>query len=508
MPNPITYHQLNIAKIYRENLLKDQTSAQIRDEYFEENHDFIEGKTREDLSSYVSNANTGYMRLPPLDKFVYSFLKKASNVYSREAVIRIMNDQGAPVDPDDEDLKKINLLLKEMNYWAFAHDSQMRAKLHNTILRQVRYNKTLDLMYLQNGYNVGTCLVKSLKDYSLEPLFVAYEYMKKDSKYQYVIWKRPDENGEGGEVYFSDNAKWDYETYDFTGKKIPVGNNKGTSFNAYWPWIVQRERNQNELFWGHGFDAVVELVRFCYILLMVTGDDAIQETLRILILNFDPTGNKTEGGKIKVGIRNPIWKENAVPGDKTEAKGQILEAKLYIKEILEFTYALSDILGALHDIPNVLKQKLEKALSGIHQRLINEPILRSWSEDIVKVRKPDIETIETAIKINNYERGVRNVGENAQKTEKMISEKVFGNILVDYSEPKILTDPKEDLEVEVGKWKTGISNPILYVRRLNPDIPSDDKAKEYIKKNLDITKELKLAEQSLGSFNRNKPATE
>ena len=95
-----------------------------------------------------------------------------------------------------------------------------------------------------------------------------------------------------------------------------------------------------------------------YILLTVAGNDSIRQTIKLLIMNFDPTGNKTDDGKIKSGMENPILAENAVPGKGSDPKAEIISEEVNNEPILNLCYALADILGSLHNLPSLLKQSL------------------------------------------------------------------------------------------------------------------------------------------------------
>jgi hypothetical protein len=59
--------------------------------------------------------------------------------------------------------------------------------------------------------------------------------------------------------------------------------------------------------------------------------------------------------------------------------------------------------------------------------------------------------------------------------------------LVDFADPTMPTDPLEELEVEDKRWRMGLSNPVAFLRRKNPDIQNDDQATAAIAANVTAT---------------------
>ena len=126
----------------------------------------------------------------------------------------------------------------------------------------------------------------------------------------------------------------------------------------------------------------------------------------------------------------------------------------------------------MYSVDNILKANLTQSLSGIALRLKNEPILRQWKNDINIVRRADMEMLRKMIMINNYYR-----------PDKQISESVLNELQIDYQEPKVITDDAEEYALEKEKWNDGISSPVKYIMRRNPEF-TEQEAIDYIKQNL------------------------
>lgn len=62
--------------------------------------------------------------------------------------------------------------------------------------------------------------------------------------------------------------------------------------------------------------------------------------------------------------------------------------------------------------------------------------------------------------------------------------------LVDFADPTMPVDPMEELEVEDKRWRMGLSNPIDFLRRKNPDIQTDEKATATLAANIKLTSAL------------------
>ena len=199
-----------------------------------------------------------------------------------------------------------------------------------------------------------------------------------------------------------DLPKYDPQHRDLMGEKFPVAEGSDMYVGDYFPWQVFRYRRQNS-FWGNGMDSIVELIRSINILLTVLQDDTIREAIRILIMGFEPTGTKDIKGRIKTGIRNPIFSANAFSGDG-QAPTEILSANLYTDDILKYIDNLVEMVSATYSVESVLKAQMKQDLSGIALRIKNEPLLRQWSSDIMKVRNLDRQLIRKIVECNNYHR--------------------------------------------------------------------------------------------------------
>ena len=258
-----------------------------------------------------------------------------------------------------------------------------------------------------------------------------------------------------------------------SGTIEPVGMNEDIFAPEYengLPFTLYRYKDCYMDFWGNGMDSLVELVRSINILLTISNDDTIQESIRLLILNFNPTGVEGEAGQLKTGLRHPLFVEEGY--SDTDPNGKIVSADLYNDDIIKLIESLTDSLSSLHNVDNIIKKNLEQNLSGVSLRLKNEPLLRQWANDINKVRKSDIELIKNVVSVNNYHR-----------PKNQIPMQVFDNFELEYQEPQVVTDVKEEYELERMKWDDGTSSPLLYILRKNPEF-TEEEARDYLKKNI------------------------
>ena len=223
-------------------------------------------------------------------------------------------------------------------------------------------------------------------------------------------------------------------------------------------------------------DSLVELVRSINVLLTVTNDDTIQETIRILLLNFTPEGTVGEKGQLKTGLRHPLKPDDQLGGN--EMKAEILQADLYNDEVMKLIEGLWSVVSNTHNVGNVLKPDFKQAVSGLALRLQNEPLLRDWEHDINIMTPLDAQLVKTLIAVNNYHR-----------ESKEITLNITENLLIEYQEPNLVSDEKEEYDVEREKWKDGTSSPLLYVMRKNPEM-DEAEALEYIKTNLEVVDDL------------------
>jgi len=91
----------------------------------------------------------------------------------------------------------------------------------------------------------------------------------------------------------------------------------------------------------------------------------------------------------------------------------------------------------------------------------------------------DRDLLQTLVDVNNYHR----------EPGRQISDGFLERVSVDYQEPRIVTDEKEDYELERAKWEDGTSSPIRYILKKNPEF-NEDEAKEYIRLNLSDSNEI------------------
>jgi len=226
-------------------------------------------------------------------------------------------------------------------------------------------------------------------------------------------------------------------------------------------------------------DSLVELVRAINILLTITNDDTIQESIRILLLNFNPSGTKGDKDQIKTGLRHPIMPDDQLGKEKMD--GKILGADLYTDDVMKLIEGLWNVVSNTHKVGNVLKPDFKQAISSLALRVQNEPVIRDWEHDINVVAPLDAMLVKKMIQVHNYHR--------EEKKDKKIDIKITDELLIEYQEPHVITDEKEEYSLEQERWRDGTSSPLLYVMRKNPEM-SEDQAKEYIRTNIAMTGEL------------------
>jgi hypothetical protein len=214
-------------------------------------------------------------------------------------------------------------------------------------------------------------------------------------------------------------------------------------------------------------DSIVELIRSINILLTVLQDDTIREAIRILIMGFEPTGTKDIKGRIKTGIRNPIFSANAFSGDG-QAPTEILSANLYTDDILKYIDNLVEMVSATYAVESVLKTQLTQDLSGIALRIRNEPLLRQWSSDIMKVRNLDRQLIRQIIACNNYNR-----------SDNQINPLICDQMVIDYQQPQVITDEAKDYALAKIQMQDGVISVVDWVQKENPEMDRDQ-AREFI----------------------------
>jgi len=215
-------------------------------------------------------------------------------------------------------------------------------------------------------------------------------------------------------------------------------------------------------------------------LLTITTDDTIQESIRLLILNFEPKGTKGEKGQLKPGLRHPLIPKNNTLGISSDPKADIISADLYNDEIISLIDKLAEITGSLSNISNPIKENIKNNLSGIALKLKNLPLKRDWEDDRTTIKQYDLELIEKIIKVNNYYR-----------PKEKIPIEYLEFLSIHYMQPNDDTTEKEIYEYNRMKWKDGTDNPVNFLQTLNPRL-TEEKAKEQILNNIKIIKELNI----------------
>ncbi|MCF7801086.1 MAG: hypothetical protein K9N34_03615 [Candidatus Marinimicrobia bacterium] len=456
----ISIHQLNYAKIQQEDFEKRIERAAMRDFFLERDNTQMENYLRQDLKKYYSDESDIQKKLLiTLDEFVPAFLDKICVVYDQPPIIDIEGDG------NDKDRKDLKALLEEVGISQVFSDNLVKMKLHNTILAHVKYNEPLDRIYVENGYNVGTAKVWELPTFHLEPKVVAYPVIL-NNQTRWIVWDRLTE----AHYWMTTEPKWDEESGLVIGDKYGFNTDSSLDAPDYWPWVIYRYRRHND-FWGNGMDSLVALNRVINVLLTVVSDDSVRQTIRILILGFNPNGTPDTKGSIKTGMEHPIYPGGNYSG-ANEHPSEILQATLFNEEIVQLVEGLSGLVASLHNVDNFVKRQLKQDLSGIAIRLKNEPLMRSWANDIMILRKYDLELVRNLVQVHNYHR-----------PEKTINESILDALTIDYQQPQVITDEKAEFELEVEKWRNGVSNPVDYILNQNPEM-SEKQAREYIRNNL------------------------
>jgi len=458
-------------------------NSSLRSTFYTQDNIGIKRVLSQDLNQYLDGADIGRMKLITLDFFVSAFLNKICNVYDTPPLFK--TTEGTSIDDERfaEVMQEVGLIRK------FGETFQMM-RFNNTAISHVKYNEQLDRLFISNTLQPHNCKVKCYSDFYHEWEMLAYKVRSdiKD-KEKYIVWDRELNQmyanyvNEGRDVEWDDSAQ---QGYRVKGAIKPIGNNEDIIAPEYangMPFTTYRFSDIADDFWGNGMDSIVELIRSINVLLTVTNDDTIQESIRLLILNFSPTGAEGEKGQMKTGLRHPLFVEEGF--SDSDPKGQILSADLYNEDVLKLIDSMTDAISSLHNVDNVLKQNISESMSGVALRLKNEPLLRQWSSDINVVQAKDIELLKHIVSVNNYHR-----------PDRTIDESLLEEMQMDYQEPQVVTDIKEEYDLEKAKWEDGTSSPVLYVMRKNPEMTEDD-AKEFIGKNMDDMAELFEAKASL-----------
>ena len=462
---------------------EERKLAYMRDVFRDQDNFTIRQVLKNDLMNFMDGFDISRMKLVTLDFFVPAFLRKICNVYDTPPLLKI---------PDDQRGEALTDLLKEVDAIPMMAETFERMRLHNTTLSHIKYNVDLDKITIDSRFNASnTCIIPYESD-SLEWQALAYESKTVKEKTQWVVWDRLTLE----HYYITTENK--YPEFDqeerFTNDRYFIEGNEDFAGPVYGdgetPWVLYRNQNHGNKFWGNGLDSLIELVQTINILLTVANDDTIQETIRLLILNFQPSGTAGEGGQIKSGLRHPIFPENSMLESSPDAK--VLSADLYNDEVYKMVEQLGNFISNLHNVDSPLKTAVEQNLSGIAIKLRTEPLLRQWASDINRLRSPDLELMRKLVLVNNYHR------------DEQIDPSVLDEMTFDYQEPKVVSDEKVSYELERMKWEDGTSSPVRWLLKNHPE-QDEDWALEYIRNNKEVMAEFPKTEDKPTFSLRNKP---
>jgi len=444
--------------------------AYLRDIFYYRKSAEIRKVLMSDMKLYdCDTADLSRMK-PVLIHFIPEFIEKICTLYDQPPLFEF----GEKVAEDER--QKLLTLLSEVRINNFFPNNFNLTRLHNTILANVRYHARRDKIYLESQFNASNTLVLPYPDYYPEPAIVAYKVGD-----LYYVWDRVNRE----HYYLKKEPKFAKGEIAVTNSdKYPIEGNQSLRAPDYFPFVTYRYRDTGG-FWGEGLDELVDIARLINLLYTITGDDTIQETIRLLILNFNPTGTEGESGQIKSGLKHPLFPENPMPGQDITPSAQVVEVNLYVEQIIKLVEDMTDRIANIHGIPNVIKKEVESDLSGIAIRLKMQPVIDRHRKDKNVMKYPDLELIRTIVAVNNYHR-----------PDNRIDEKVLEGLQINYPAPEIIVNEAEELEVEKAKWEVGLSSPIEYVMRKNPNLTVEE-AKEYITENLGVKKELFPENQTL-----------
>jgi hypothetical protein len=455
------FNQLNWSQIFQEQMQNRIYNAQIRQYFYEQDSYAMQQILLSDLKDYFDETDLYKLRLVTLDQFVISFLEKMCNVYDQAPAFIYPEGAG------QSDKDRFSALMDEVSINQVFQENFMQARMHNTVLCTAKHAKKLDKIFVETFYNIGNSIVIPMDEYVYEPRIMAYETADNKNNLIWYVWDR-----DLNEHYITEKAP----EYDPDKKVIISDKMQRESNQGLWPWSVIRYRKYDE-FWGCGMDGVVQLCRTLNMLLTAITDDSIRETIRLLILNFNPRGSKGDKGQIKSGLTHPIFPEGQV-GNQIGPDGKILSADLYNEQILAFVDKLTDLVSSLNNIPSPLKADMTEDLAGVTLRMKSEPMLRQWGKDVDVMRPQDQALVKMIVSVNNFYRKGNQIGEA-----------FVNDLTIKYSDPSIVTDEKAELELEQMKWLNGLSSPVKFLMSKNPNM-TEDEATKTITENLDQWNEI------------------
>lgn len=469
-------------------LLNQRKMARWREAFFTKHTKTIRELLYSDLQRYVAGSDIRRMKLFTLDEFVPSFLRKITDIYNNPIHFRFDDD----VDEDNKE--RLNELKSdEIIFKRFINKNNRRTRLHGTNLVYVRYNEKFDDIYL-NHLHRGNCWVVPYPHYKRKPLIVMYRRKINDED-RYYIWHRekkehyyvkedePDLDAINGEVEVTDD------------EKIPVADNTTIEAPDYFPFVAYRYDDEANRFWCSGMDSLIEFTRSLNTLLTVTNDDLIQETIKILILNFDPNeaGGSKDGGSnvFKAGLRHPFCKksDSSLGGEESEPTGEVVQGDLFVQETMEFIEKITGMICGLYDVENLMKTQDMKRVTGEALRLKYSFLEKNWREDVGLLKRYDRELLETVINVNNYHR----TGDDT------VDRDILSKMEMEYEKPSMTMKEGQELANAQTKWKNGLSNPAEYLAK--KENITEEEAKKRIQENKELTEELVGRTTSLGMTN-------
>ena len=456
--------------------------AQIRTIFLSQDNYSIKDILKKDLEKYITGEDINSVFPITIDDFIPQFLENLMQVHKKPVLFKWQEEEEIE-KPTDEDLSMFNQMISETGFHLKAQENDTKMRFHNTILVAVRYYSPLDKLYIDNSFNAGNTTIISYQGFETEPMIVYRDYSTSDVN-KFIVWDRrydfqyftKEEPEFDKELDDIKNKKY-IEEYDLDGKVTQRLLDENEIVRSYFPFVVFRYKDQGNGFWQNGMDSIVELVRMMNVLFTVMGEDSIRETLRILFLPFEILGRDGKPGELKTGLRNPIYKLKS--GLEPPGEAQIISAPLYNNEIIQLIDKLAEMTGGLQNLNSPLKADVISNLSGVAIRLKNEPILNQWAKDINIVRDLDWLLIEKMIEVNNFH---INTSERDTSIFKLIKSEIMNALILDYQEPQIAFYDNETYELERKKWKDGVSSPVEYVQRRNPEW-DQEQCREYIDKN-------------------------
>lgn len=433
-----------------------KTLASRREFFLQEDSVRIREQLFNDLTKYIEPNDVGLLNFIALDFFVPAFLDRVCNVYDNPPVFKLQKD-GEKLNVDDS----LITLLEEVKINLVLQDNFVRARYHGTSIPYIRYNEKTDKIWIDLSLNESNTFVLCYEGQPKDPYLVAYKVGKGNETFWYV-WDK-----ENKEHYRTDKDPEPKKSgYGLENTKLPIDGNEDTSAPDYFPFVPYHYKLHSPGFWGQGMDSLVDLERIVNVLLTITGDDSIMETIRILLLNFVPEGETSENGSIKTGMRHPFYDKSGFASQKGNIDGKVLSGELYNEDILKFITSISDIISNMHGIDNVIKETISGTLSGIAIKLKREPLMQRYSKDVNLLRYYDRDLIEAIVAVNNYHR----------KTK--ISIEGLKDLVIDYQEPTVVGDEKTDYELERMRWEDGTSSIVDYMVKRNPELTREDAQKK------------------------------